>query len=82
MGEYRRFTRKEYPAITIPWEMIVLHERQVVENHFQNLVILARRGGLSRCEACAILEDHEWRSMSKTEADIRLAELVAAFQKR
>ena len=46
----------------IPWSMIAPHEVQAKRNHsMQNLEELARRGGLSPCEAVAVLEGRSWR---------------------
>lgn len=54
---------KQLPAQmnSIPWELIAPHERQALRNHDQNLETLASRGGLSPCEAVAILEDADYR---------------------
>lgn len=46
----------------IPWSMIASKEVQARRNHsMQNLEGLARRGGLSPCEAVAVLEGRSWR---------------------
>ena len=46
----------------IPWSMIAPKEIQAKRNHdMQNLEKLARRGGLSPCEAVAVLEGRSWR---------------------
>ena len=79
MSEYEHATRKQYPGITIPWAMMAPHEAQAAKNHLQSLETLARRGGLGRCEACAVLEDREWRKMTDGEADAKLAEHVRSF---
>jgi hypothetical protein len=47
----------------IPWALLAQHEDQAVANHGQSLAVLARRGGLSWCEALAVLEDRPWRKM-------------------
>ena len=44
----------------IPWDMIAPHEAQAQENHQQSLATLARRCGLSPCEALAVIEDRPW----------------------
>ena len=46
---------------TIPWGLISQHEEQAYKNHGQTLKRLAERGGLSFCEALAVLEDRQWR---------------------
>lgn len=55
---------KQLPAQmnSIPWELIAPHEKQALRNHAQNLEKLAYRGGLSPCEAVAILEDKDYRT--------------------
>lgn len=80
MAEYAHKERKDYPPTSIPWDLIAPHERQAGENHDQSLYGLARRGGLSREEACAIIEDRAWSPLGESTADKRLAELVTAFQ--
>lgn len=54
---------KQLPAQmnSIPWEAIAPHERYALLNHDQSLKKLASRGGLSPCEAVAILEDRKYR---------------------
>lgn len=47
----------------IPWAMIAPHEAQAVENHGQTLRRLAERGGLSPCEAVAIMKDTAWHEV-------------------
>lgn len=47
-------------ASGIPWAMLEHHERQAVRNHSQTLQRLHDRGGLSWCEALAVLEDRHW----------------------
>lgn len=61
---------------SIPWELILPHERQADRNHGQTLKRLAERGGLSPCEAVAVIEDRDWRPMSDDEAIARLLELM------
>lgn len=46
---------------SIPWSAIAPHERYALLNHDQSLEKLAMRGGLSPCEAVAILEDMKYR---------------------
>ena len=73
MAEYDSDNRKRYPARTIPWDLIKPHEAQAADNHYQDLPTLASRGGLSRCEACAVLEDRKWTAMSLPDADAFLS---------
>lgn len=63
----------------IPWDVIAPHEPQALRNHTQTLKRLAERGGLTPCEAVAVLEDRVWRWMSRAAAERRLREL-ADFQ--
>lgn len=53
---------------TIPWAMIAPHERQAQANHSQTLDRLRERGGLSPCEALAILENRPWKKMDMRHA--------------
>lgn len=47
---------------SIPWRIIAPHDAQAIRNHAgQNLENLASRGGLSPCEAVAVLEDVDYR---------------------
>jgi len=48
----------------IPFAMLVPHEAQAKRNHYQSLDRLAQRGGLSACEALAILEDRPWHAIN------------------
>ena len=48
----------------IPFALIAPHDAQARSNHGgQNLDKLASRGGLSACEALAILENRRWHAM-------------------
>jgi hypothetical protein len=64
----------------ILWGVIEPHERQADANHGQTLERLAQRGGLSPCEAVAVLEDRDWRPMPDAAALARLRELNAASE--
>jgi hypothetical protein len=64
------------PALPLPWAIIEPHREQAMRNHSQTLERLRERGGLSACEAVAILEDRRWRQMDPAAAFTRLAELV------
>lgn len=66
----------------VPWAMLAPHETQARNNHSQTLKRLAERGGLAPCEAVAVLEDREHRRMTDSAAYARLAEHVAAWQRR
>lgn len=69
----------DHPGIR--WDELVPHERQARLNHDQDLEVLRRRGGLSACEAIAILEDRPWRSMPGHEA-LRALEPYRAGRRR
>jgi hypothetical protein len=84
LNDYR--LREEIPALRaagvqnlvvgFPWAIIAPHERQAQKNHSQTLARLAERGGLSACEAIAVLTDQPWRRMTFAESHRRLAEIV------
>jgi hypothetical protein len=44
-------------------------DRRCHKNHSQSARRLSERGGLSWCEAAAILEDREWCEMDEAEAE-------------
>lgn len=71
---------RKYAALgcpkSIPWAVIAPHERQADRNHGQTLKQLASRGGLSACEAVAVLEDRDWTRMTDEAAVARLLEFV------
>jgi hypothetical protein len=46
----------------------VLNEEWAQNNHGQSLARLKERGGLSMCEAAAIVERRKWRAMSNKDA--------------
>jgi transcriptional regulator with XRE-family HTH domain len=66
-------------VIAIPMSLLDPHEAQAQRNHSQSLRRLAERGGLSSCEAMAILEDRSWRRLPQAEAQ---AALLAAMKGR
>lgn len=66
-------------VIGLPWAMIQPHEAQAQLNHSQSLKRLAERGGLSACEALAILDNRRWGRMSRPAAMAELSRRVAAF---
>lgn len=73
---------KPFPSIPIPWAMISPHELQAKANHCgQDLAKLASRGGLSPCEALAILDDRKWSQMDDHEAHTELSNRVEAYVK-
>lgn len=77
-GHYERTGEtKHLPQMFIPWELIRPHDSQAKENHGgQDLLRLAQRGGLSRCEAIAIILDKKWSEMDDNDADSQLKQIV------
>jgi hypothetical protein len=65
----------------IPWAAIASHEAQAQRNHSQTLNRLASRGGLSPCEAVAVMLDQPWRKMNDAWARAKLMCLVLDFEK-
>lgn len=68
-----------YVAVCLPFEMILPHEQQAQRNHSQSLKLLASRGGLSACEALAVLEDRPWRRMDEAKANDALCRAIATW---
>jgi len=58
---------------SIPWDY--LNEEWALRNHNQTTFTLARRGGLSPCEALAVIERRPWHRMDDAEA---VKQLIAA----
>ena len=61
---------------SIPWAVIVPHEQQALINHRKPLAELAERGGLTPCEALAVIEGRPWERMSYSAARQRLTDYV------
>lgn len=79
MDQRERFPIMGDNEITwVPWRMLMPHERQAQRNHSQTLAELAYRGGLSPCEAVAVMEDRHWRKMPADEAQRELQLHVTA----
>lgn len=69
----------------IPWAFIAPYEARAKRNHSQTLDRLRERGGLSPCEAVAIVKDLDWeqvKAMSPAEADIELRRMVAEWEQK
>lgn len=62
----------KYLVLSIPWAMIEPHAEQADKNHYQSLARLADRGGLSACEALAVLEDRPHSRLPEPVAQHRL----------
>lgn len=63
-------------GVTIPWKSIAPHEKQALINHGQSLEKLASRGGLSWCEALAVLQDSKFIAMPEEEAKEKVLALL------
>jgi hypothetical protein len=61
----------------VPWALMAEHEAQAKRNHGQTLVRLNERGGLSWCEAAAVLLDRPWRELPHEEAKAIVMRCVA-----
>jgi hypothetical protein len=72
----RELVKDSPPALPLPWDVIAPHEVRAMVNHGKTLEELAAAGGLSACEAVAIIEDRAWREMPPANAFRRLAKLV------
>ena len=80
MGYFDYKKHRHIPATQIPWEMIQGHDEQAKLNHCkQDLERLRQRGGVSACEALAILDDREWEMMDDTKAYDEVARRVNIF---
>ena len=64
-------------VVQMPWPMMLQHQEQALKNHDHTIVTLASRGGLSACEALAVLEDRPWQQMSMAAAHSKLKDLFS-----
>lgn len=71
-----------FMPLCIPWSMLAPHEKQAQMNHSQTLARLAERGGLSPCEALAILDDRAWRRMPITKSCAELSDRILAYHRQ
>lgn len=71
-----------FHVVHVPWEMLVPHMRQAMVNHDQTLERLAERGGLSACEAVAVLKDRPWHAMNPNDANFELLCMVQGWYTR
>lgn len=62
--------------LSIPWVVIIPHEKQAIYNHGQDLETLNRRGGLCWSEMIAVLEDREWTRIDENIARRKVEEVV------
>lgn len=77
---FRVDDRPGFHARGILWAMIAPHEAQAQRNHYQTLRRLHARGGLSWCEALAVLEDRPWRE--DPDAKQKVQALVAQWERQ
>lgn len=68
--------RHDDQLTSIPWGVIAPHEVQALRNHHRSLASLAERGGLTPCEALAVIEGRPWERMAFTDARRRLVDYV------
>lgn len=67
----------------VPWAFMAPHEEQAKINHSgQDLARLAARGGVSPCEAIAIVEGRPWERMPLTAATLQLKQMVEQWKGR
>lgn len=64
-----RKDEQPFLVVGVPWSIMEPHGAQARDNHGQTLKTLAARGGLSHCEAVAVLENRNWRPMDAAEAN-------------
>ena len=67
-------------SVVVQVPFALLSEGQAMKNHQQTLARLAHRGGLSRCEAVAIMDAREWRQVPEPEANARLNVAIAQWE--
>jgi hypothetical protein len=80
-SEYDHENRCYTKTRDIPWAMLEPHDEQAKRNHGgQNLQVLRRRHGISACEALAILDDREWRSIPTKAAHDELERRIADWE--
>ena len=65
----------------IPWVAIAPHEAQAQKNHSQSLSRLSQRGGLSVCEAIAVMQNERVKQFGLTWARAKLMCLVLDFER-
>lgn len=80
-------SERQFPVLqgkklrSVPWSMLVPHERQAIANHSQDLETLARRGGLSPVEMAAVILGKPFRevqSLSEELAEHTISKMAQA----
>jgi hypothetical protein len=62
--------------------MIESHDEQAKSNHCgQDLAVLQSRGGVSPCEALAILDDKAWSKLDQNAAYDELSKRITDYEK-
>ncbi len=75
-----RKNHRRFEPLKIPWEMISSHDKQAKANHDQDLEKLQSRGGVSACEALAILDERPWKRMDENEAHDELIKRITQYE--
>lgn len=68
-------------VVGIPMKMIEQHEDWCERNHSQRVATLRNRGGLTACEAVAVLQGRKWHAMREAEAHANLYSLLMSYQR-
>lgn len=76
--------RKQFPVlgsqgVSVDWQFVADHGRQANANHYQTVERLAKRGGLSWCELCAVIEDRQYSQMETADAILRVRASEAKY---
>lgn len=76
--------RKQFPilgagGVKIDWQLVFDHGAQARANHYQTVVRLAERGGLSWSELHAVLHNRAWREIDENTAIIECRALEARY---
>lgn len=75
--------RSRFPTLRVPWSMIAPFDAQAKANHAgQDLRRLEERGGVSACEALAILECRPHRQMDERDAYLDLRSRIMKWESR
>ncbi len=80
--EAMRHAGSPYLVVCAPWAMMAAHERQAESNHGHTIQRLAERGGLSPCEALAVIEDRRWTRLPVDEANEKLRAAIEVWLAR
>lgn len=67
--------------VGVPWDMIWEHREWADRNHRQSIAELSDRGGLSACEAIAVIEERRWAPLHPAAAHRLLYEAVDRWRR-